>query len=749
MTETVQRADPAAEVPALIVQLLAELHPGRRPPAVHAHSRLDRDLGLDSLAQVELLARVERACGVRIAERAAADVERVEDLIHAVLGGRAGARMTPGERFLMPAAAPEVLPERAATLVDVLDWHAERHPDRVQVFLYDDEEEERPHELTFAALVDLAERVAAGLRERGVRPGEAVAIMLPTGRAFFAAFFGTLYAGAVPVPLYPPARPSQLEEHLRRQASILRTARCPLLVTVPEARRVGPFLRAQAPGLRELVEVEALLASAPLSARPPLEATDTAFLQFTSGSTGDPKGVVLTHANLLANMREIGAFVGPTPEDVFVSWLPLYHDMGLIGAVLTTLYHAVPLVLLSPLAFLRRPERWLWALHRHRGTLSAAPNFAYALCARKVPAEALEGLDLSSWRMTLNGAEPISPEVMHDFADRFAAYGYRPQAMTPCYGLAECSLAVTMSPLSRPPHVDQVDRLAFSREGRAEPSEAEDALAFVSCGAPLRRHEVRVVDAAGRELGERREGRVQFRGPSATAGYFDAPEATARLRTDDGWLDSGDLGYLARGELHVTGRVKDVIIRAGRNVYPHELEEAVGELPGVRKGCVAVFGARGEEAGTEALVVLAETREEDLEARAAIEARIREAAHDLLGAPPDAIVLAPPHTVLKTSSGKVRRAACRRLYEEGRLGQGPTAPWVQMARLTVTGLAHSAREQVTQAGEALWSAKFWGTFAPAYGAAWALAATLPAEGLRWRAARAGARGVLRVAGEPR
>jgi 1-acyl-sn-glycerol-3-phosphate acyltransferase len=317
--------------------------------------------------------------------------------------------------------------------------------------------------------------------------------------------------------------------------------------------------------------------------------------------------------------------------------------------------------------------------------------------------------------------------------------------MTPCYGLAECSLALTMTPVPRAPQVDRVAR-SFADDGRALPSDAPDALEFVSCGPALRGHEVRIVDASGRELEERRQGRIEFRGPSATRGYFDSPEATARLVKADGWLDSGDLGYLAGGELHVTGRIKDVIIRAGRNVYPHELEEAVGGLKGVRKGCVAVFGARSER-GTESLVVLAETRLEDAADRADLEQRIRELTQDLLGTPPEVVLLAPPGTVLKTSSGKVRRAACRQLYEEGRLIGGPP-PWVQLARLTAIGWVQRAREGARAARETLGAGRFWGAFAPAYAATWGLVASLPSPELRWRAAHAGARAHLRNARVP-
>jgi 1-acyl-sn-glycerol-3-phosphate acyltransferase len=742
-TTAVDPSARAAQVRALVEGLAGELNPGRRL-SVHAHSSLERDLGFDSLARVELIARLERTFGVRLQDRVALDAERVSDLIRSVEeGASAGGRAELTERVAMPKAATETLPSGAETLIEALEWHAARHPERVQIWLYGEDGE--VEELTFAALVDLARNVAGGLLERGVEPGQAVAIMLPTSRDFFAAFFGVLYAGAVPVPLYPPVRPSQVEEHLRRQAGILATAECPLMITVDEAKRLGLFLRSQVPGLRGLVTVEELSRAPALQDLPAIEPEATAFLQFTSGSTADPKGVVLSHRNLLANMRVIGEFVAPEPDDVFVSWLPLYHDMGLIGAVLTTLYHGVPLVLMSPLAFLLRPERWLRAIHRHRGTLSAAPNFAYELCVKKIAPEVQAELDLSSWRMSLNGAEPIVPATLKRFADHFAPQGLRPEVLTPTYGLAECSLALAMSRVADLPKVDRIERGRFSGEGRAEPSASADALEFVSCGAALPGHEIRIVDSGGRELAERREGRLQFRGPSATSGYFRNEAATESLLTEDAWLDSGDLAYVAEGEVYLTGRIKDVIIRAGRNIYPHELEEAVGALEGVRKGCVAVFGARtrGE---TEELVVVAETREEDPGRKRAIEESIREVAQALLGTPPERVLLAPPHTVLKTSSGKLRRAATRKLYEEGRLLADHEAPWIQFARLSAEGAWFAAKERVRDLKERAWSTKFWAAFAPSYLCAWGLSATLPTLGLRWRGARACAKAFLFVAG---
>ncbi|MCB1801110.1 MAG: AMP-binding protein, partial [Gammaproteobacteria bacterium] len=583
----------------------------------------------------------------------------------------------------------------------------------------------------------------------GLLPGQAVAIMLPTGRDYLQSFLGILLAGGVPVPIYPPLRPAQLEDHLRRHAGILNNAAVVLLITVREARTVAALLRAQVPELRAVVTAEELVVQGGAFTRPAVHADDIAFLQYTSGSTGEPKGVILGHDDLLANIRAMGQAVGVSADDVFVSWLPLYHDMGLIGAWLGSLYFAMPLVLMSPLAFLTRPRRWLWNIHRHRGTLTAAPNFAYELCLSRLDDADIEGLDLSSLRMVFNGAEPISPSTLRRFSERFAGYGLKHNAMAPVYGLAEAAVGLAFPPPGRGPVIDVIDREHFTAGGEARPlgRDDPDALEFVACGQPLPGYEVRIVDAAGRELPQRREGRLQFRGPSATRGYLRNVTATASLR-DGEWLNTGDLAYIAGGDIYLTGRSKDVIIRAGRNIYPHELEAAVGDLPGVRKGCVAAFASPDPEAGTERLVVVAETREQDAQMLQALEQAVRERAEQLLGMMPDEVVLAPPHTVLKTSSGKIRRAAVRELFEQDRLGTKPRAVWLQVVRVALAGWWPRLQRLRRWSGDRAYAAYartvFWMLAVPF----WLLIVALPRESWRWAAMRLGARLLFRFCGVP-
>ena len=724
-------------------QLALELHPERSArlrASLDAH--LERDLGLDSLGRAELVLRLEQSFKVKLPERLLAEAETPRDFLAAVEAASAAPSPLVSAEVRELAVGPaEAAPDAARTWLEVLDWHASAHPDRTHVLLYTPEE--REEEISYRALREAARGVAAGLRQHGLGRGDRVAIMLPTSRAFFEAFFGVLYAGGVPVPIYPPFRPAQIEDHLRRQAGILANAGTSLLVAAPEARGVAALLRAQVPSLRAIESVAALATEPGELVAPALEPTDTALLQYTSGSTGSPKGVVLGHDNVLANVRAIGRVMQVETSDVFVSWLPLYHDMGLIGAWLGSLYHAVPVVILSPLRFLARPESWLWAIHRHRATISAAPNFGFELCLRKLEDPALEGLDLRSWRWAVNGSEPVSPSTIRRFGERFARYGFRPEAMAPVYGLAECSVGLSFPPPGRLPPIDRVQRTALSRQGRAVLAASDDpaAIEFVACGRPLPQHQIRIVDATGHEVPERHEGRLQFRGPSATRGYFRNEEKTREL-FDGAWLESGDLAYVAGGDVFLTGRIKDMIIRAGRNIYPHEIEEAVGDLPGVRKGCVVVFGIPDPRSRTERIVVVAETREAHAEAREGLRRRIEEVASAILEGPPDEIALAPPHSVLKTSSGKIRRAASRERYEQGRLGQAPRGVWWQVSRLLAAGAALRLQIGWRASTAFAYGAWWWATLILAAVVVWPLIALLPRPSWSWAALRAAARGLL-------
>jgi 1-acyl-sn-glycerol-3-phosphate acyltransferase len=721
----------------LIGELASELHPQKMTLRdVTLASRLERDLGIDSLGRTELILRIQRAFRVRLPLEVVGKAETVRDLLDAL--GQAAPRSLAAPSIA--PSAPELAPVAAATdartLLEVLDWHVNEHADRPHVTVLEDDVTVLGT-MTYGELAHAARSVAAGLIKRDVVPGDRVALMLPTSQDFFAAFFGILYAGAVPVPIYPPVRMSQIEEHFRRQAGILRNAGARLLVTVPEVLRLAALLRAQVESLAAVESVASIMTEpSGLRLPAPPDENAIALIQYTSGSTGDPKGVVLTHANLLANIRTMGRAMEGSSADVFVSWLPLYHDMGLIGAWLGCLHFAAPLYVMSPLAFLVRPQSWLWAIHRYRATLSAAPNFGFELSLNKIDDADIEGLDLNSLRMLCNGAEPVSVHTLRRFTERFGRYGFKPGAMAPVYGLAENSVGLAFPPLGREPVIDQVDRDALMTRGEAEPAKpgAAKPLEIVSCGKPLPDHEIRIVDQSGRELGERREGRLEFRGPSATSGYF-GNEAKTRELIHDGWLDSGDRAYIADGDVFITGRIKDIIIRAGRNIYPEEVEEAVSGIDGIRKGCVAVFGTPDPASATERIIVLAETRATDPAELERLRTQVHEVATDILSAPADDVVLAPPRTVPKTSSGKIRRSAAKELYEQGRIGAEKRALWWQILRLSLAGVRPQLALVRQRAGALPYAAWWWTIVALGFALGWPAIMVLPRLEWRWSALR--------------
>lgn len=734
----------AQQLSAALMGLARELHPEWADRIrIRRDSDLERDLGIDSLARTQLLFRLEEAFGVQLPEESLMNARTVADLISVLESASPGKSEEPLWTPTAPPQAAEV-PEDAETLIDALAFHREKHGDRTHVHLIGSKGD--VWAMTYEELWQGAQEIATGLAELDLPRGSAVAIMLPTGEDFLQVFLGIQLAGCVPTPIYPPVRRAEIEDHLRRQAGILANAQVPVLITTPEASLFGRLIRAQVVSVREVVTVAALRRPVKAQFRPQLSGDDLALLQYTSGSTGDPKGVMLTHANLLANIRALGERMEVTPNDVIVSWLPLYHDMGLIGTWLGSLYYAAAFVVMAPMSFLARPQRWLWAIDRFGGTISAAPNFAYEFALTKVPDDSIAGLDLSSWRMAGNGAEKVSASTIERFAERYGAYGFRREAMIPMYGLAECTVGVTTGLPGRPPRIDRVKRDELLNWGKATPvaDTASPQTEIVSCGIPIPGHEVRVVDSAGRELGDRQEGRIQFRGPSATQGYLNAPEKTAELFQGD-WLDSGDRGYMVEGELYVTGRIKDIVIRAGANLYPDEIEEAVGNLDRIRKGQVAVFASDDPSTGSERLIVLAETRIKDAKKREELQDRVFSLVNDLTGYPPDEVVLAPPGAVVKTPNGKIRRAACRQLYETGRLNRPPSALWLQIVGLLQASVGPQLRRWWGSAVALLYAVRFQLIYRGLAPFVFAAVLVMPSVASRRRVLAFGGRLMLRLA----
>ncbi len=522
------------------------------------------------------------------------------------------------------------------------------------------EDEDAPEELqSYARLYDRSKRVAAALASRGVKRGDRVLIVLPTGFEFLLAFFAVQRLGAIPVPSYPPAALEKAEVGLERIQHIARHSGATTCISSSGLLPLLGSLGRSRQGLHDLVAVEALLAFQTKTApKAHARAEDPAFIQYTSGSTGHPKGVLLSHGNVVANLHAAGQGLRIGRKDVVVSWLPLYHDMGLIGGLLFAIYWRVPLALMAPTTFLLQPARWLWAIHRHKGTLTASPNFGYALCAKRVRARDREGLDLSSMRCALNGAEPVNQHTTDAFLREFEPHGFRREAMFPVYGLAEATVAVTFPRPGDPgKHLD-VDRAALAA-GYVEPKKGEGSTALVCVGRAVPGHELQIVDEKGRATPPAEVGHLIVRGPSVMQGYYGDAKATAAVLRE-GWLWTGDLGFRdADGDLYIAGRAKDLIIIRGKNYYAEDVERVIERLPGVRAGGAVAFAVYDEEKATDLVVAVVETRPPE---DAALPAAISAAVLQECGISLDEVVLAPPGTIPKTSSGKRQRALCRAQY---------------------------------------------------------------------------------------
>jgi acyl-CoA synthetase (AMP-forming)/AMP-acid ligase II len=563
--------------------------------------------------------------------------------------------------------------EGASTLVATLTWRARQQQD-APALTFVGSGATADTTLSYAQLDERVRGVAAALQQQQLAPGARVVLLFPPGLDYVVAFLACLYAGVVAVPAYPP----QGRRQMPRLAAVVADSGAALALTNEATRARCGVPLGELLGAANL----ACLCVDDLSQSddwrdPHARPTDLAFLQYTSGSTGDPKGVMIRHDHLMHNARLVYDAFGHGPESVSLLWVPPYHDMGLIGGVLQPLFGGFPGVLMSPLAFLRHPLGWLHAIDRYGATTSGGPNFAYELCAEKARGEDLGQLDLSRWRLAFNGAEPVRASSCERFARAFAPYGFAPGAFYPCYGLAEATLMVSGGPL-----VLENMRSSALGEGRVELALGDDERTLVTSGRVLGEQQVCIMHPeTGVALGSGEVGEIWLAGPSVAAGYWNRPAASAvcfgarRLGDDTPYLRTGDLGFLRHGRLVVTGRLKDLIIVGGRNFYPQDLEAtAVDSHPALRAAGGCAFAV--EQPLGEALVLVHEVAA-SVEEPERVLAAIRQAlvaAHEIEAL---AVVLVSPGGVPKTSSGKVRRAACRMTWLAGEL---PTiASWSEVA----------------------------------------------------------------------
>lgn len=545
---------------------------------------------------------------------------------------------------------------RGGTLLEMVSGPAQRYAELPAVFLSTDGHVAEP--LSWAALWGGALGQAARLREAGIGHGDPVLLAAPTSVTFFTAYFGILAAGGIPVPVATPpsVNPARLGWYRDLVAGIGQDAGARFLLTTRRFFEVLDAVTQSASTPLRVLDVEGVAAGSV----PPhvAEPGECALLQYTSGSTSRPKGVQLTHANILANAAIIAQAV-VFENTAAVSWLPLHHDMGLIGATLTALYTRTPLLLMPTTLFVKEPTSWLRATGAFRGTITMAPNFAFAHAVRHAPLEQLAGVSLASLRTALNGAEPVDLAAVEAFERKFAAIGLRPGVVRPVYGLAESALAVTFSDEGERV-VDVIDADALEGQGLARPAApGARSRSFVSVGRPLPTQQIRIIDANGHVCGDRTVGEVTVSGPSVMQGYRNRPEETAAT-LKDGWLRTGDLGYRSDGRLYLTGRLKDLIIRHGRNYHPPDIELVIAGTEGVSRGGSVAFGVH--DSVDPRVIVLAETRVRQVEELDALARRIRERCHAAFLFGPDEVCLVPVGGIPRTTSGKVRRHECRQLY---------------------------------------------------------------------------------------
>jgi acyl-CoA synthetase (AMP-forming)/AMP-acid ligase II len=541
------------------------------------------------------------------------------------------------------------------TLADVLEQSAAEAPSSFLEVI----EGDAPRHLPL--VLENATRWAGRLRELGVRSGDRVAILMESRVRAVEALFGAWMLRAAVVPLAGPRGLIAGHRALERISAALRASGAAVVLAGPKVLARIPTDAFAALGvIAASLDDPGTAASGPARGDP----TDLALVQYTSGSTGSPRGAALTHANLMANLGASVKALGLTPDDRCISWLPLYHDMGLIGAVLTAIFRGGSSILIAPEAFVLRPTTWLETFTSRRGTYSPAPNFGYQLCVTRVPDQALKRLDLRSWRLALTGAEPVRLETIEAFTTRFAPCGFRADAILPVYGLAESTLAAAFPPLGRGARVEVVDGEILRSTGRVERGRPEAGRTVVSVGRALPGSELRVVDAEGRPLPERVEGEIVLRGPSVMGGYYGDREATDRCLRG-GWLHTGDLGFVAEGELFVTGRLKAVLIRAGEKYHAEDLERAAERVDDVRHGCSAAFAVSAS--GGEDVVIVVERAARSTVDPAQLARRVAEEVLRTEGLTASVVHVAGPGEVPKTSSGKIRREQCHARLLEGSL----------------------------------------------------------------------------------
>lgn len=525
---------------------------------------------------------------------------------------------------------------------------------------------------SYADLYATSGAMAGALRAEGIRPGDCVVLLMPTGFEFLRALFALQWIGAIPVPTYPPAAMEKVETGLDRISHIANDCDAVAIIAASSIASVIGGVARKAKTLRSILIAENLDLRTPAPAQVQISLDDPCFIQYTSGSTGLPKGVLLTQRNIMCNIHVTGMGYQISHRDSFVSWLPLYHDMGLIGAFFNAVYWRAPLALMSPMTFLMQPLRWLRTMSENNATITAAPNFAYGLVTKRTSEEDRAKLNLTPVRIALSGAEPVNVKTVDDFCEAFAPCGFRAESLFPAYGLAECSLGVCFGKPGQRFRRVTVDRQGLAAGVLVPRTEGEDGAITLACvGKALPGHRIEIVNEKGEPLEYGEVGHIVASGPSVMAGYYKNPEATSRV-LQDGRLWTGDLGFVEKEGLYVTGRAKDLIIVRGKNFYAEDIERCVELLPDVRPSGVVAFAIYDDELAKDAVICVVETKLEDEQARSKLAERVSESVSETFGLPIQEVVLVEPGTIPRTSSGKRQRSLTRDRYLAGALEKQET-----------------------------------------------------------------------------
>ncbi|WP_157961407.1 AMP-binding protein [Microvirga flavescens] len=546
------------------------------------------------------------------------------------------------------------VPATVSTVVDALHWRASRAPENTAFFVI--ETPQSVVEISNGALLAQAQILAARLTRQGLKRGDVVLLALETSADLLTALFACFVGAFTPCVVEAPPVNSNKAQWAERLAVRARHVDCKLIISREDCREALSATGCISRTLDELPE------AAP--SKPELiSGTDAVFLQFTSGTTSQPKALLVNHETLLSNVRGLAQAGSWDVRDTVVSWLPLYHDMGLVALMLTGFTAGIPVVLMPSNLFTMNPVRWMWAIHTFKGTVTSAPNFAYQFVASHAPEHRTRGLDLSHWRQGINAAEFVQKKTIDQFTERFAPHGFKREVFAPAYGLAECTVAASIKRPTDPLRFDVISRSTLANKGVALPANANDpdAFAVVCTGPALDGHHIRIIDEHGALLPDRTQGQISIYGPSVVPGYYGELKPS---KVHDGWLETGDLGYLDAGQLFVTGRIKDLIIRAGANISPYEIEHVAAEIDGVRSGAVGAIGLVDDRKGTENLVVFFETTSKTLSTVEATRKAIRERLTQKLSISVDHVFELPPHSLQKTTSGKLQRVKLVELARE-------------------------------------------------------------------------------------